>query len=55
MQGNPNSPYPGSRQPYVRWQRNGQALDVNGQPVSKYSDAAHIPLEDFRFMPELFE
>ena len=30
MPGNPNSSYPNSQEPYVRWQLNGQPLDVNG-------------------------
>ncbi len=56
MRGNPNSPYPNSRAPYVRWQRNGQPLDMDGNKLpSKYDPAAHIPLEDFSFMPELFQ
>lgn len=56
MQGNPSSPYPNSRAPYVRWQRNGQPLDMYGNKLpSKYDPAAHIPLEDFSFMPELFQ
>jgi len=55
MPGNPNSPYPNSRTPYVRWQRNGQALDVNGNVVPRNSPEAHIPLEDFRFDPALFQ
>jgi hypothetical protein len=55
MPGNPNSPYPNSRVPYVRWQRNGQALDAAGNVVPKKSPEAHIPLEDFRFNPGLFQ
>lgn len=54
MPGDPNSAFPNSRTPYVRWQRNGQALDVNGRVVSKNSPDAHIPLADFRFDPSLF-
>ncbi|MGH9153337.1 MAG: RHS repeat-associated core domain-containing protein [Acidimicrobiales bacterium] len=55
MQGNPNSPYPTSQSPYVRWQRDGHALDAFGNklPTPKHPDA-HIPLQDFRFLPELF-
>lgn len=56
MQGNPNSPYPNSQAPYVRWQQNGQALDVFGNKLSSAKDAAaHIPLGDFRFLSELFK
>jgi hypothetical protein len=54
MQGNPKSPYPNSRAPYVRWQRNGQALDRFGNVVPKNSPSAHIPLKDFNFNPGLF-
>jgi RHS repeat-associated protein len=54
MQGRPNSPYPNSREPYVRWQRNGATLDVNGDVVAKNSEAAHIPLDVFRFLPHVF-
>jgi RHS repeat-associated protein len=56
MQGNPKSPYPNSRGPYVRWQRNGQPLDAAGNVLpSKFSPDAHIPLSQFRFRPEIFE
>jgi RHS repeat-associated protein len=55
MPGNPRSPYPNSRSPYVRWQKNGQALDVNGNIVPKNTSDAHIPLDKFQFKPELFE
>ena len=30
MPGDPSSQYPNSQEPYVRWQRNGQALDADG-------------------------
>lgn len=56
MQSNPNSPYPTSRSPYVRWQQDGHALDVYGDklPGPEHPDA-HIPLQDSRFLPELFQ
>lgn len=55
MQGNPNSPFPNSQGPYVRWQLNGHALDVNGNPLpSANVPEAHIPLSDFRFLPGVF-
>lgn len=55
MQGSPKSPYPNSQGPYVRWQRNGQPLDANGNVLQSANDpAAHIPLGQFRFRPELF-
>lgn len=55
MQGNPNSPFPNSQGPYVRWQKNGQPLDQFGNqlPSAKVPEA-HIPLSDFRFLPEVF-
>ena len=50
MQGNPNSPFPNSQNPYVR-QRNsaGDYLDANGNPGGSKSPETHIPLEQFRF------
>ena len=33
----------------------GQALDVNGNMVSKHSEEAHIPVKDFRFDLEPFK
>lgn len=55
MQGSPTSPYPNSQAPYVRWQRNGAPLDVNGNvlPTANVPEA-HIPLQDFTFLPEVF-
>ena len=49
MAGNPSSPYPNSRRPYVRLQLHGQAIDNAGNAVSRTSADAHIPLEDFIF------
>jgi hypothetical protein len=56
MPGKPFSPWPNSREPYVRWQRNGQPLDINGDvlPTKECADA-HIPLPLFKFKPELFQ
>jgi hypothetical protein len=55
MQGNPNSPYPNSQAPYVRWQRDGQPLDMYGNKLPSAKDpAAHIPLDDFTFLPWVF-
>lgn len=55
MQGNPNSQWPNSRSPYVRWQRHGHPLDRTGKqlPTDKMGEA-HIPLDDFKFIPEVF-
>ena len=55
MPGNPRSPHANSRVPYVRWQRNGRALDVNGNPVPRQSRESHIRVEDFVFDGTLFE
>jgi RHS repeat-associated protein len=54
--GNPNSPFPSSQVPYVRWQVNGGALDVNGYklPTAHRADA-HIPIDDFTFIPDPFQ
>jgi YD repeat-containing protein len=55
MQGQPGSPHPNSQNPYVRWQQNGAALDMNGNVVPKKTPDAHIPLDDFKFNPEIFK
>jgi RHS repeat-associated protein len=56
MQGNPNSPYANSQGPYFRWQQNGQPLDMYGNKLPSAKDpAAHIPLDDFTFLPWLFQ
>jgi RHS repeat-associated protein len=55
MPGNANSPYPNSQAPYVRWQRNGQALDRGGNAVPNKAPEPHIPLQQFRFDPWLFK
>jgi len=55
-QGSPNSPYPNSQAPYVRWQQNGKPLDRFGNKLPSANDpAAHIPLDDFTFLPEIFQ
>jgi uncharacterized membrane protein len=51
MPGDPQSPYPNSQRPYVRWLRNGQSLDKYGNIVPKNSPDAHIPLSDFVYRP----
>jgi hypothetical protein len=56
MQPDVRSPYPNSQVPYVRWQRHGQALDQFGMQLRDAQNAAaHIPVEDFVFRPELFQ
>ena len=55
MQGSPTSPHVNSHTPYVRWQRNGQPLDVNGNVLATAkSPEAHVPLQDFAFDAVLF-
>jgi hypothetical protein len=44
MRGDPDSEYINSRSTYVRVQKNGQALDVNGNVVPSNSPEAHIPV-----------
>lgn len=56
MPGNPNSPYPNSQAPYVRWQVNGQPLDAQGNVLpSGETPEAHIPLQSFRFNPDVYK
>ena len=56
MPGNPKSRWPNSRKPYVRWDKDGVPLDVDGRPLPTDKCApAHIPLEDFRFDPSIFK
>ena len=52
MPGDPNSPYPNSRQPYVRITRDGQSVDVSGNVVPKNTPDAHIPFKDFQGSPK---
>jgi RHS repeat-associated protein len=47
-QGNPFSPYPTSRAPYVRDLRNGQYRDAQGNIVPRNDPAGHIPLLQYR-------
>ena len=50
MPGDPSSSYPNSRMPYVRWMRDGQPLDANGNALpSRMSPDAHIPVQIFRY------
>ncbi len=54
MEGNPDSEYPISQGPYVRWKKNGQWLDKAGK-MGKGPEETHIPIDDFEFIPEIFE
>ena len=54
--GNPDSPNPGQREPYVRDVRNGnQWLDVSGNRVEgktgRNSPDTHVPVKDYVFRP----
>lgn len=55
QKGTPESSQPGQRYDNVRWTRNGQSLDKNGNIVPKNSQESHIPLEEFKFDPEIFK
>jgi len=55
QRGEPNSSQPGQRQDYVTWKRNGQWLDKNGNRVPRQSLESHIPIDEFKFRPELFK
>jgi RHS repeat-associated protein len=46
-QGNPNSSYSHSQQPYVRELRNGQYHDVQGNVVPREDPRGHIPLDQY--------
>ena len=55
MPGKPSSPYPNSRKPYVRWKKDGQYLDASGNVADRKDPASsHIPLDQFKFRPELY-
>lgn len=41
--------YPNSRIPNVRLKKDGTWRDINGNVVTLESEAAHIPLEGFKF------
>lgn len=47
MPGNPKSPHPNSRQPYVRHMKDGKALDARGKVVDVNTPEAHISLDQF--------
>ena len=53
--GDPKSTNPGQRYDNVRWQKNGQSLDKNGNPVPRRSEESHIPVEEFKFNPRVFK
>ena len=49
MPGNPNSPNPMQRKPYVVQRRGKDAVSKSGELVDRLSPEAHIPLEEFSF------
>jgi len=56
MLGDPNSSFPNSQEPYVRWQEDGQALDANGNRLpDAYTSEAHIPMDEFEIPAEFFD
>lgn len=55
QKGNPSSSYIGQRKDYVRWQKNGKSLDKYGKVVDANTLESHIPVKDFKFLPELFK
>ena len=53
MQGNPNSPYPNSQNPYARQRDNsGSFIDSEGNRVNKKDPSGHIPLNIFKVNKE---
>ncbi|TAE34228.1 MAG: hypothetical protein EAY65_03025 [Alphaproteobacteria bacterium] len=55
QKGDPNSPNLGQQKNYVKWKKNGQWLDKNGNPVSGESLDSHIYIKDFTFNRDLFK
>jgi hypothetical protein len=48
MPGNPRSPHPISRRPYVRQQKEGRVVNASGEALlTKYGDDAHMPLDTY--------
>lgn len=50
MPGDPNSPYPISQKPYVRWKKGGKYLDKDGVPTID-DNKTHLSLDEFKFIP----
>ncbi|MEM7617401.1 MAG: phage minor head protein [Pseudomonadota bacterium] len=51
---NPKSDYLNSRNDYVRWKKDGRWLDKDGKP-SIDEEKTHIPLDEFKFNPDIFK
>jgi hypothetical protein len=54
MQAKPESKYKSQQVDYVRLERNGRAIDKNGNSVKRNSEEAHPPMEGFEFEEELY-
>ena len=56
QKGDPNSQYPNSREPYIRWKKDGKWLDKNGNPLPNKKDPrGHIPIDEFDFKGDIFK
>lgn len=53
--GDPKSTNAGQQRDNIKWKKNGQWLDKNGNPVVRNSEESHIRLEDFKFNKDLFK
>jgi tetratricopeptide (TPR) repeat protein len=51
MPGNINSPNPAQQQKYVTHLRNGEAKTVNGENINRKSKDAHIPVDEYIYIP----
>ncbi|MFK7826939.1 MAG: hypothetical protein AB8G05_22540 [Oligoflexales bacterium] len=52
MPANPNSPWSSQHRPYATMKKNGKYYDKNGNILQdNKNDAAHIPLDEFKFIP----
>ncbi len=49
MPGDPSSQFPTSRKPYIRQTIGDKAIDHHGNIVPRKSEAAHIPLDEYKF------
>ncbi len=55
QKGDPKVSNPSQQRDYVKWKRDGQWLDKNGNPVSGNSPESHIPVGEFKFDLEIFK
>ena len=54
MPGKPHSKYPHHQKPYVVQMKNGMTLDKSGNVVLREAPEAHIPIEEFVFIGDVF-